>query len=304
MRRKLRRILASSLALVQLAVVTNYLPSKPVDVVTDEFTEAYPPFNASKALEFVHITKTGGTSIEAAAAKAGVAWGVCKFFRDKDCAPPANHSNASPIYDRNAWACNMTGVVPWHCPPNRFKDRDMYSGSNTFAVVRNPYDRILSEYYWAHSFHRPSPNLNTAKGLNGWIQNQLDDVEKKGSCVFGHCKCFRSHSCCHDYRSCILSIARTQHVTLLSEKGIPMSTFTHQNGEQTIDHILHLENITDGLPVLLHQYGLGKIETMHTKTRIESATLGIDSFTNETIQRINLWARLDFEYFGYEMMQV
>jgi len=228
-------------------------------------------------LEFVHITKTGGTSIENAAANIGVAWGVCKFFRDAGCVALADNSDAPPIEDIKQWACDMTTttwkVQPWHCPPRNFKYADMYYASDTFAIVRNPYDRIVSEYYWASNYNgrRVQSKSNNPNMLNGWIQESLEEVEKSGICMMGHC--------------------------------IPMHKYTHRDGKKIVDHVLHLENITAELPILLEKYGLDAIQLGHHKARKESDVLDASHLTNETISRINQWARLDFQYFGYDMVQ-
>ena len=90
-------------------------------------------------LEFVHVTKSGGTSIESAAAKHGVDWGVCKFYRDKACGPLRQfpHIRKQTIED---WVCKID-TSPWHCPPSQFEAGSLYSAAKTFAIVRNPYDR-------------------------------------------------------------------------------------------------------------------------------------------------------------------
>lgn len=90
-------------------------------------------------LEFVHIPKTAGTSIEEMGAKAGIAWGACKFFH---CNLPPNTTRPN----KAKWECYNKDIVPWHCPPMMFKAGiNMYENSTTFAVVRNPYSRITSE---------------------------------------------------------------------------------------------------------------------------------------------------------------
>mmetsp|Transcript_31048 Transcript_31048/g.66080 ORF Transcript_31048/g.66080 Transcript_31048/m.66080 type:complete len:300 (-) Transcript_31048:96-995(-) len=229
------------------------------------------------ALEFVHIPKTGGTSILFAAADAGIAWGHCKFSRLEGCSSLSRYADVR-IEDRAEWACDMTTnattVDPWHCPSNRFRSGDgLYDGSSTFTIVRNPYDRIVSEYYWAHSWYRPGRTVNRPRTMNAWVQRMLEQVEASGVCPFGHC--------------------------------IPMHKYTHdqQTGEPIVDHVLRLENITAELPILLERYGLlGRIRIGHDNERRTSDELDASYLTNETIRRINRWAMLDFEYFGYDMI--
>lgn len=223
-------------------------------------------------LEFLHIPKTGGSSLEFEAANSAIAWGACKFIRNKICSPLANE-NAPPIEDETEWSCAIgdnrkeeTKVLPWHCPLNYFQNgKNIYNGSKTFTIVRDPYDRMVSEYY----YFRPSQGfkLNNPQQMNIWISEQLDKVEKIGVCEDGHC--------------------------------IPMHRYTHSGATQIVDHILHLENITAELPDVLNQYHLGGIKMGHRKMRNKSDKLNASHLTNETICKINQWANLDFEYFGY-----
>lgn len=213
-------------------------------------------------LEFVHITKTGGTSIELAAAKSGIAWGMCKFL----ACPPLEKA---VLHDKKEWACKLE-TAPWHCPP-RHLERPMYKGSKTFAIVRNPYDRIISEYYFKHSFAKNT--VDTPARLNSWISKQLESVSRKGVCWDGHC--------------------------------IPMHQYTHDSeGNQIVDHVLRLEHLGKELPALLSGYGLDEIqldEKKHKSGREEGSVLNVTHLTERTICQINEWARLDFEYFHYDV---
>ena len=102
------------------------------------------------SLEFVHITKTGGSAVEEAAARESLTWGLCHFERRPSygpgcrrptfgwpLTPPKIHSESVPLF---------AGEL-WHTPPSWFVDPNPYQGAATFTIVRNPYDRIVSEYY-------------------------------------------------------------------------------------------------------------------------------------------------------------
>ena len=160
--------------------------------------------------------------------------------------------------------------------------------SKTFAIVCDPYSRIISEYYWAHSWARKDERNSTAEYLNSWIKEQLALVQKFGACVHGHC--------------------------------IPMYKYTHDDWSpqpsqsnttlprQVADHIIHLENITVELPALMEQYGhpykdiqLGEEKR---KGRGTNDMLDVHHLTNETLCMINRWAEMDFKLFGYEMFEV
>ena len=73
-------------------------------------------------LKFLHITKTGGTSIEEFGIKLGIKWGKYdKLFYDK--------------FNKNGF---------WHIPLN-YLDAESINKYNWFTIVRNPYERIISE---------------------------------------------------------------------------------------------------------------------------------------------------------------
>jgi hypothetical protein len=71
-----------------------------------------------KILKFIHITKSAGTSIEAAAFKKGIKWGK-------------HHQEYGFWHDY------------FPNKPNKLKQ-----GFDWFMVVRNPYSRLISEYNW------------------------------------------------------------------------------------------------------------------------------------------------------------
>ena len=131
-----------------------------------------------RSLYFVHITKTGGTSIEAAGAQAGIAWGMCVYIRKLVCQPllTTNHETVPPMIKRK-YAFNRTAAVDarflrsnaWHVPHYLLQ---LPSSIPTFAVVRHPYTRAISEYNCPWSGYK-GPDRENPQRLNTWLQTQL-----------------------------------------------------------------------------------------------------------------------------------
>ena len=91
----------------------------------------------NKKCIFIHIPKTAGTSIE-------------QFLKDKglnDIMFHGVHNNRSLHH--------LTAIELKQNIPIMFKE--YYK----FSIVRNPYDRLLSEYYWT-----PVPNLGFKYGIS------------------------------------------------------------------------------------------------------------------------------------------
>jgi len=146
-----------------------------------------------RQLEFVHIPKTAGTAIEHAAAKAKIPWGACHFLTLSYCEEVAD----MPYENGNPWHVTATGKKVsnvWHMRPMGENARFLYEGKNTFTVVRNPYERAISAYYY-EAKHKSNYVFNRAS-LNNYIMNELKNdwkykpqssyVYSKGEKVIDH----------------------------------------------------------------------------------------------------------------------
>lgn len=109
-------------------------------------------------LAFVHITKTAGTSIENWGEKNGFMWS-CKNKDFLDSCVREKYTN----------------VASWHVPPKYFVTNP-YHNKRTFMVVRNPYTRLISEFYCPWTGHKTNHYLQTThskENLNYWIQHLM-----------------------------------------------------------------------------------------------------------------------------------
>jgi len=108
-----------------------------------------------KNLEFIHITKTAGTSIEDWGYKNNILWSYRKRHHFENRKQHYLHRGGS-----------------WHEPPRFFLDNP-YKNKKTFTCVRNPYIRLISEYYcpWTGS---KNTQKHCKKEFNQWIINLIN----------------------------------------------------------------------------------------------------------------------------------
>ena len=118
---------------------------------------------------FIHIPKTGGTTIELAAANRGVRLGMCAancdvlsnacedFLPDQSYPTQPGYSKCSRVHRPPKFSA---GIVP-----------------NSFCIVRNPFDRLISEFHYNRVMpwnKRPLPD--TCAGFETWVVQVTDAI--------------------------------------------------------------------------------------------------------------------------------
>ena len=91
-------------------------------------------------LQFIHIPKTGGTTVEKIGARYGARWGAQKAEWTRDSHPDC------PLGCLGTWqSCS-----PWHLPLATFRSRGESGGvsslQETFCIVRDPVQRAISQF--------------------------------------------------------------------------------------------------------------------------------------------------------------
>lgn len=124
-----------------------------------------------RELKLIHITKCAGKSLEDWGGQRGYAWGrLWKAIKEawaKGLVPPQEGRMKSE---------------PWHLPPRFFRESP-YTDFDTFVVVRDPYERAISEFRcpWK-GFEAPTGSSQARKTrraaalpeqLNEWLQRKL-----------------------------------------------------------------------------------------------------------------------------------
>lgn len=109
-------------------------------------------------LEFIHISKTGGTSIEEWGEKNNVLW---------------SHKKRN-IFDRSFKLKykNRYSGGNWHLPAKYFL-HNPYKNKKTFMVVRNPYTKLVSEYYCKWAGPKDITN-HTSEDFNNFIKHFIN----------------------------------------------------------------------------------------------------------------------------------
>lgn len=189
-------------------------------------------------LEFIHIPKNAGTTIENIANENQIKWGRYKPEHNKY------------VLNNN---CNY-----WHTPPKYFNNKSLYKKDETFCVIRNPYDRIVSEYKY-----RNKNKKHTPEDLNKWIHEKLiplNYVDGGMNCHF-----------------------------------IPQYEFVYdENDKKVCDNILNFDNLTNDFNKLTKKH---KIDLVLNKKRRDNSTkntVTVNDLNDDTKQLIKTVYYKDF----------
>lgn len=190
--------------------------------------------------KFIHITKTAGTSIEDAAHTAGICWGR---------------------FDSWPLRTSVLGDI-WHFPL-RFMSKRSLEGYKLFTVVRNPYDRCISEFFcqWGN------PELM-----------EIKDVED-----FNAQLCAKLDSCMENPRKYFHWLPQVLY--LVGADGKPL-----------VDHIIRFENLHS-------EFEQFCIDEIGIPLKLGHANAGPRTFTElnaTTRAKIQKVYKDDFEYLKYE----
>ena len=166
--------LASLLTVVQKRLLaTDMNISADCEQLLEKFPGARTVFelpsevNTNDELVFLHIPKTGGTSLSNA---------YGRMFIGRN-------------YTKSAKAVGCTSY--WHIPPRRF-EKNPYEGKKVFCVVRDPVDRAISEFKMR--FHDDLKSPDVVSRMNTWLG---DGARGSGGGIKGHGPWNRGGLDCH-----------------------------------------------------------------------------------------------------------
>lgn len=235
-----------------------------------------------RPLTFFHIPKAGGTAVEQAAGSQRISWGSCLF----------NHKPKRDIcrYPRGAEWPKTVGW--WHLPVQFFPlaNSNPYQNAEIFAVVRDSYDRMVSEFYYICNLKvldwRPDQcnrsRLTDKSYFNEWIQRKLNDRER--DTAFGY-------------------LLDNGHFTPQYEYVMG------PNEVRMVDYVLKLEQVDSQFPRLMKAFGLPrvqleKVNALGAQKRKDAARLGVGDLDVATRKLLHQLYNHDFEDLGYQRKEV
>lgn len=300
------RSMSILLAVLLMMAVLFFFSSKIIQPNNKELLSQSFTNGINKNLEFVHITKTGGSAIEkaGASAKEPIVWGACHYMSIEEvgCDSPD-----IPYVAPNFQSYALTS--PWHTPPKILRkvvDDALYpyADADLFAVIRNPYDRIISEYYcpWQgfqakykkHSRRDKDPN--DPINLNFWVKNTITHLEES----------FREFDVTKVHK--IQKKGVNEDPYNLSQKHyINQAEYVYDGNNVIIKNVIHYEHLLQEFDILMNKYNLNvklpsKEESGIYTDKENSERLTYRDLSPESIQIINKYARADFDLFGYTMI--
>lgn len=194
-----------------------------------------------KELKFIHITKTGGTSIEEEGLSVGIKWG--------------RH------HKEYGW---------WHGifknKPKKLKDK-----YDWFMVVRNPYERIISEFHCKWGGVGKKANSVDTKFFNEYVKDRIRNRTKK---------------------------INTEWI------DAPMNPYGAHYTEQYLYldesvkiHVLKIENLNKEFNTLMKHYNIPLKLKLHSNSNTK--VFEVHDMDSELIQLIQEVYKKDFELFNY-----
>lgn len=194
-----------------------------------------------KELKFIHITKCAGTFIEKVGKANNIDWGLYHY---------------------------KTGEYGhWHKPFSK-KPTHLKEKYDWFVIVRNPYTRILSEYYCRWGGIGNKAIIHSKEEFNKYL---IQQINKKP--VYHY----------------------NEQYEYIDNK-IPINIIKFENLNEDLEILFKKYNLN---------IDIRKYKKLNTKEdRNKTINFTIEDFNSELINLINNVYKKDFELFGYKMIEV
>jgi len=263
-------------------------------------------------LELVHIPKTGGTAIEYAASLANITWGLCHWQARPLAGPGCQspnwlHYNAAKTnldYSKveNSWEI-------WHTPPRWLHTNSPYRNKTLFAVVRNPYERFISEFYCPYNGLNPvdwtvqDDREGVVDPMGKPVEKALQEANDKAAKTGPNHGRSRKPETPKQLNKFLME--RLQYFAKWTAHYLPQSDFIYdEQGNQLVDHVLKFERLGEEFSSLMEQYQLpvflNSTINQHSSISKFPTRLTVNDLYPETIKRINQVVGKDFVNFGYK----
>lgn len=272
-------------------------------------------------LFFIHIPKTGGTSIEEAGLEYGVHWG------GKYDAVGLNVSSVN-LSEGPQWLLEVAPhtVCSWQHVPPRYIDLEEspYRGSENFCVSRNPYERIISEYEFLLDKHEQCAKIkelskDSDAGVPADMGSRVAHVAEKAvgnylvdnfdfnlDQYISFCKDLRSFEpCTSEGLNYFIQRTLTDYLAGLVWQSdchiLPQSQYVWDaDGHPWCTQVLRFENLSSSFDDLMIQRGFPVRLGEHISNRAQSCRgLGIANLTTQSRSLIEQVYSEDFERLGY-----
>ena len=200
---------------------------------------------------------------------------------------------------------------PWHTPPKLLKkyvknDQYPYNDADLFVVIRNPYSRVLSEYYCPWLGFQPKYRKNTKhekdpndpKIMNAWVRDMVTRLDAATE-QFSH----RNHG--NEIPKKQARGVNEDEEILAQKHYLNQAEYVYDGDKVIVKNIVHYENLSTEFDALMKKYGIPT--SLPSKEKAGAYTEKNKKLTHrdldpETIAIINKFAKPDFEKFGYQMV--
>ena len=182
-----------------------------------------------------------------------------------------------------------------------------YDNADLFTIIRNPYSRVLSEYYCPWNGFQPKYRRGTVhekdpgdpKVMNEWVKSMVKRLGvamsefnvEKGK-VKEQAKGLNEDS-----------------FVLAQKHYINQAEYVYNDDEIIVKHVLHYENLSSEFDALMKKYNIAltlpsKDEGVYSEANNDNERrLSYKDLDPEAIELVNVFARVDFEKFGYQMVE-
>jgi len=262
-----------------------------------------PPARKRDKLEFVHIPKTGGSAIEYVGSLSNVTWGVCHWLA-RPLAGPGCHKPDWKGFDARQKIGDKEIIwEQWHIPPRYVPEISPYQNKKLFAVVRNPYERFISEFYCPYTGWNKVDWSRANRDFDDPMGTTIDEARKWGNFKKQAGPQEKKNETPNKLNEFLME--RLEKKVKWTAHYIPMAHYVYdEEGNQIVDHVLKHENLQEEFTDLMAEYDLPVYlnRTINQRSGAKEIRMTVRDLFPATIRRINHLFRDDFTKFGYEMI--